>query len=129
MSHTPGIWKVDCTHIFYAINADTRHIAVVSSYAQSQDDIEENEANANLVAAAPELLAACEAEEDADTWDKALEADTIRETKLMRIPIHERWYESVCQEFDCLHFNDSNQLRQLAKRLRRRAIAKARGEK
>ena len=87
----------------------------------------ERSSNVRVIAIAPELLAACEAEEDADAWDRAMKADTIREAKLLRIPIHERWYEQICQEFDCLHFNDSDQLRRLAKLLRRKAIAKATG--
>ncbi len=53
MSHTPGPWEFDEGHIF---SAEKQSIAQIY-----YDDIDEAEAEANgsLMAAAPDLLAAC----------------------------------------------------------------------
>ena len=61
MSHTPGPWKI--THD-YNIMKDNRGIANCGGYTVNtsnwQEIDEENKANANLIAAAPDLLEACE---------------------------------------------------------------------
>ena len=59
--HTPGPWIKD-SRLKTAINAGFKHVAMVSMY-QSKDDRQnvcgdEHEANANLIAAAPDMLAA-----------------------------------------------------------------------
>jgi len=73
------------------------------------------------------MVEALEAEEDANAWDETVRADTIREMKERRIPIHNRWHRQI-EALGYKHFNDSNQLRRLAQDLRRAAIVKARGE-
>jgi hypothetical protein len=62
-AHTPGPWNVK-----YELNVDgpnRRGIALTNIYSTNGPDeldvIEENKANAQLIAAAPDLLAACEA--------------------------------------------------------------------
>ena len=64
MTHTPGPWVID-NSIRTAVNAGKKHIAMVNFYKTSDKEIsideKENEANARLIAAAPELLAACKA--------------------------------------------------------------------
>lgn len=75
-----------------------------------------------------EMLEALEAVEEADAWDNAALCDTIREMKEHRIPIHARWSSQI-EALGHRHFNDSNQLRELAKILRTAAIARARGER
>ena len=76
--------------------------------------------------AAPELLEACQAEKDADIWDAAVNLPTVREMKLARIPIWERWHSQIEELHPYL--NSSDQLRQLAKMLRQAAIAKVEGK-
>ena len=55
--HTPGPWHIDW-HQRYGINVPHKHIAMVSCFQSKEGDWEENEANAHLIAAAPELLEA-----------------------------------------------------------------------
>ena len=52
--HTKGEWKQDSTTVFIR---ETHRIGIASIYPQQID--EEQEANAKLIAAAPELLEAC----------------------------------------------------------------------
>jgi len=59
--HTPGPWYVADTKIRTSINSEHKHIAMVNySYRGIESDVmgEEHEANARLIAAAPDLLAA-----------------------------------------------------------------------
>jgi len=67
MSHTPGPWMVDCISddfdgaidivSNFTVDADGRRTANWIAACDLQDDrIEENHANAHLIAAAPELL-------------------------------------------------------------------------
>jgi len=57
---TPGPWVVDESRHDGCINriAPFRHIGMASGYQIKAGDREENEANAKLMAAAPDLLAA-----------------------------------------------------------------------
>lgn len=56
---TPGPWIVDESRYAGSINRlePFRHIGMVSQYQMNADDQKENEANAKLMAAAPDLLA------------------------------------------------------------------------
>ena len=54
MRHTPGPWHVDSTHVRHAINTNDVHIAMGNIGPGLTED--EGIANANLIAAAPELL-------------------------------------------------------------------------
>lgn len=58
--HTKGKWVVDESRHDGCINVlePFRHIGMVSAYQGAQGDREENEANARLMAAAPDLLEA-----------------------------------------------------------------------
>lgn len=60
--HTPGPWVVDESRHDGAINRlePFRHIGMVSAYREKPGDREENEANARLIAASPQLLMALE---------------------------------------------------------------------
>ena len=53
MTHTPGPWYVDSTHVRHAINTDNVHIAMANIGPGLTE--EEALANARLIAAAPEL--------------------------------------------------------------------------
>ena len=58
---TPGPWVKDSSVCRYAINdaaSNSRHVAMVSGFELRAGDREENEANARLIAAAPELYEA-----------------------------------------------------------------------
>lgn len=61
--HTPGPWAVDESRHDGCINRikPFRHIGMASGYKVKPGDPEENEANARLMAAAPDLLEALEA--------------------------------------------------------------------
>ena len=61
-NHTKGPWVVDeIWHLGCVNRLDPfRHIAMVSEYQTQPGDREENEANARLIAAAPDLLEALE---------------------------------------------------------------------
>lgn len=65
--HTPGPWSVDHDHPNPVIVTDDLYIAEVmddcwdESRAGAGDPDAEQRANASLIAAAPDLLAACEA--------------------------------------------------------------------
>lgn len=58
MTHTPGPWHVDSTHVSHAINNQEVHIALANIGPGLLQ--EEALANAYLIAAAPTLLEACE---------------------------------------------------------------------
>lgn len=60
--HTPGPWAVDESRHDGCINRiePFRHIGMASGYQVNPGDREENEANARLMAAAPDLLEALE---------------------------------------------------------------------
>lgn len=55
MEHTPGPWKQN-KEALIAINKGTKHIAMVN---YDSEGVARCEANANLIAAAPDLLYAC----------------------------------------------------------------------
>jgi hypothetical protein len=79
--------------------------------------------------AVPDLLEACEAYADADAWDNARHySESIQEMKRRRVPIHNRWANRIIENLGYPHFNDSQQLRDLARELQIAAIAKAKGE-
>lgn len=63
--HTPGPWTVDESHINGSINAGNKHIAMANFYNSPDEnfrvDREQQIANAQLISAAPELLAALKA--------------------------------------------------------------------
>lgn len=56
---TPGPWAVDESRYAGSINRlePFRHIGMVSQYQMNADDKQENDANAKLMATAPDLLA------------------------------------------------------------------------
>lgn len=59
--HTPGPWRIENDAPSYCINAgERRHVAMVSCYTDGTpgNSSSENLANARLIAAAPDLLAA-----------------------------------------------------------------------
>lgn len=63
--HTPGPWIAEARQHGLAIwadyeNAPGEYIAIINGYEGSKEDRERNRANANLIAAAPELLEALE---------------------------------------------------------------------
>jgi len=73
---------------------------------------------ARLIAAASDLLGACEAARHADIWD--VDYGTIHNMKAARASIADRWAHLIDG-----HINSSDQLAHLAKSLRDAAIAKA----
>ena len=90
MTHTPGPWSI--VPIFGLCNvtgADDRSICSTGGYSNNVLDSgavrAENEANARLVAAAPELLAACQA--FVDRFDGGSRADTDYVADMMRTAI------------------------------------------
>ena len=60
LEHTPGPWKVDNAHISGCINAGGKHVALANfnNSVAPETRVSENEHNANarLIAAAPEML-------------------------------------------------------------------------
>jgi hypothetical protein len=68
--YTPGPWEIGTGIVKTPINSGHKHIAMVNYYKSGSEPErsvygEEHEANAQLIAAAPELL---EALEEAVTW-------------------------------------------------------------
>mgnify|MGYP001582264356 CR=1 FL=1 len=62
--HTPGPWVIDefmSEHGFYKIRRESDALCHVHSFADSDEPTSEATSNARLIAAAPDLLAACEA--------------------------------------------------------------------
>jgi hypothetical protein len=70
--HTKGEWVVDESRHDGCINVlePFRHVAMVSQYRAKPEDLDENEANARLIAAAPDLLSALQ--NLLDTFDKIM---------------------------------------------------------
>ena len=71
--HTPGPWIIkdddQYDHVFTAAKPH-RRIANVYGGVKGSNDLDlQNQANARLIAAAPELLAACQAFVDSDCQD------------------------------------------------------------
>lgn len=63
MTHTPGPWHVDKSHVRSSVNAGDKHIAMVNWWKSGKEnDVygKEHEANALLIAAAPQMLKALE---------------------------------------------------------------------
>ena len=62
--YTPGPWTVDESHINGAINAGKRHVALANFYNCHDEEVrvtrEQQEANAQLIASAPDLLDAAQ---------------------------------------------------------------------
>ena len=61
MSHTPGPWEVETAHGYpwHVRDSDTCNtICRIGAHASAIEEEEVNEANARLIAAAPDLLAA-----------------------------------------------------------------------
>ena len=60
--HTPGPWRVDESHINGSINAGKRHVAMANFYNCHDEEVrvtrEHQEANAQLISAAPDLFEA-----------------------------------------------------------------------
>jgi hypothetical protein len=59
--HTNGPWRIECENVKTAISSGHKHIAMVSYFDCGTGDPrsiskEEHEANAKLIAAAPEML-------------------------------------------------------------------------
>lgn len=66
--HTPGPWQISdnvnnhCgTGCWYQITRGDEYVCEIYAIEEKNPDIEKHEANARLIAAAPDLLAACEA--------------------------------------------------------------------
>ena len=84
MSHTPGPWTVEQTPTRLMIHAHGRYIADAAGTSSTICDAEQRQANAHLIAAAPELLEALRAfvawcdENDWGTMPKSLERKTKR---------------------------------------------------
>ena len=59
---TPGPWRVDESHIYGSINAGRRHVAMANFYNCHDEEVrvtrEQQEANAQLISAAPDLFEA-----------------------------------------------------------------------
>lgn len=74
--HTPGPWEMHYDHDGYTVNKETHEYDGLSAYiARVFDDVgdpgeEEGEANARLIAAAPDMLAALVRLEKATTMDE-----------------------------------------------------------
>jgi hypothetical protein len=56
---TEGPWGIEF-EFQYAINGGCKHVAMVSSFISSKEEEQENIANANLIAAAPDMYEALE---------------------------------------------------------------------
>lgn len=59
--HSPGVWRIEGDKVKTAISAGCKHVAMVNYFDCGTDDPrsiskEEHEANAKLIAAAPEML-------------------------------------------------------------------------
>ena len=72
-THTPGPWEEDVD--YYLGNGDRHHVRITAPVLDGADiaqvwgeNVEATEANARLIAAAPELLAACER---LKVWDES----------------------------------------------------------
>lgn len=78
-NHTSGEWIVDESRHDGCINRlePFRHIAMVSAYQAVAGDREENEANATLIAAAPDLLHALEAMVDTYEYEAAIDHPSL----------------------------------------------------
>lgn len=61
-AHTPGPWYVEATHTnqFLISLKDGSTIATIGEYVNEGGSLEQLEANARLIAAAPKLLRSCE---------------------------------------------------------------------
>ena len=63
--YTPGPWTVDESHMDGAINAGKRHVALANFYNCHDEEVrvtrDQQQANAHIIAAAPDLLAALKA--------------------------------------------------------------------
>lgn len=106
--HTPGPWMSILSNVHGPCGVCVACAGEAAVYADESYRIEEDEAmaNARLIAAAPKLLEACEAEEDVDThWSECDECDDDG---------------SCCETQEGLIVK--------ARDLRRAAIAAARGE-
>jgi len=58
-THTPGPWNLNCLEtVRHTIHAHRGHVATVARGTMNEVGPDEIEANARLIAAAPELLAA-----------------------------------------------------------------------
>lgn len=76
MTHTPGPWTVYKNEPLDG----SRHVALGSKYERAIVAGKSATANARLIAAAPDLLAACEAAIDGiEEWNDFAETDKIEE--------------------------------------------------
>ena len=60
--HTPGPWKYSHRGVYFYSNVHKYGETIAKCYGNNY------QANARLIAAAPALLAACKAQEEADKW-------------------------------------------------------------
>jgi hypothetical protein len=68
-THTPGPWHLNTLEtVLYSVHANRGCVAEISRGTMNEVPANEIEANARLIAAAPELLAALEALIDAASW-------------------------------------------------------------
>jgi hypothetical protein len=58
--HTPGPWETDDHETHWSIMAGDQHVADVRAFNSPVTTFAEGDANARLITAAPNLLAACE---------------------------------------------------------------------
>jgi hypothetical protein len=82
--HTPGPWRREMEEIYATI--DYNDYLIADATGDTDLEIEEAEANANLIAAAPELLAALKALMPKG-WDHDDTMDHIPGVKLARLAI------------------------------------------
>jgi hypothetical protein len=124
--HTPGPWEyTDAGHAKYGepykideyfVRRPDDDVAIASTILDP-DTCEPSESNARLISAAPYLLAACEAEEKAETLRDYHER--LMMTPISRLGDADRLRDSFAAWKDQVL---------VARELRKSAIAKARGE-
>lgn len=88
MSHTHGPWKIGPHSDTLVVGANDRHVCTTGGYSTNTDDgqhLVENEANATLIAAAPDMeeaLAPFAALASQDFWDQTAWASELDEPVL-----------------------------------------------
>ena len=90
MIHTPGPWRAVLTYV-HSVREDRRTITSVADCGLTPRRAEEAQANARLIAAAPELLEACKAAlvelEGLDATFEGLDESTYESLFILRAAI------------------------------------------